>query len=74
VEICKKLSTECGVFFIIWRFPFPDALTPMKEIAWKKLVKMMNYLRATKDDVPCMSDNDTGTIKWHVDAALSTRT
>jgi hypothetical protein len=21
-----------------------------------------------------MSDNDTGTIKWHVDAALSTRT
>jgi hypothetical protein len=24
VEICKKFSTKCGVFFIIWRFPFPD--------------------------------------------------
>jgi hypothetical protein len=24
VEICKKISRECGVFFIIWRFPFPD--------------------------------------------------
>jgi hypothetical protein len=25
VEICKKFSTKCGVFLIIWRFPFPDA-------------------------------------------------
>jgi hypothetical protein len=32
---------------------------------------MMNYLKATKDDVPCMSANDTGTIKWHVDAAFA---
>jgi hypothetical protein len=24
VEICKKFSRKCGVFFIIWRFPFPD--------------------------------------------------
>jgi hypothetical protein len=30
VEICKKFSRKCGVFFIIWRFPFPDA-TPKKE-------------------------------------------
>jgi hypothetical protein len=29
---------------------------------------MMNYLKATKDDVPCMSANDTNTIKWHDDA------
>jgi hypothetical protein len=26
VEICKKFSRKCGVFFIIWRFPFPDGL------------------------------------------------
>jgi hypothetical protein len=38
---------------------------------WKKLVKMMNYLKATKDDVPCMSANDTSTIKLHVDAAFA---
>jgi hypothetical protein len=37
----------------------------------KKLVKMMNYLKATKDDVPCMSANDTGMIKWHVDATFA---
>ncbi len=30
---------------------------------WKKLMKMMNYLKATKDDVPSMSAIDTGTIK-----------
>jgi hypothetical protein len=36
----------------------------------KKLGKMMNYLKATKDDVPCMSANDTGMIKWHVDATF----
>jgi hypothetical protein len=24
VEICKKFSRKCRVFFIIWRFPFPD--------------------------------------------------
>jgi hypothetical protein len=24
VEIFKKFSRKCGVFFIIWRFPFPD--------------------------------------------------
>jgi hypothetical protein len=29
---------------------------------------MMNYLKATKDNVPSMSANDTSTIKWHVDA------
>jgi hypothetical protein len=37
---------------------------------WKKLVKMMNYLKATKDDIPSMSADDIGTIKWHVDATL----
>jgi hypothetical protein len=24
VEICKNFSRKCRVFFIIWRFPFPD--------------------------------------------------
>jgi hypothetical protein len=32
---------------------------------------MMNYLKATEDDVPCMSADDTGTIQWHVDAAFT---
>jgi hypothetical protein len=46
-------------------------VTEPNEGDWKKLVKMMNYLKATKDDVPCMSANDTSTIKWHVDAAFA---
>jgi hypothetical protein len=46
-------------------------VTEPNEGDWKKLVKMMNYLKATKDDVQCMSANDTGTIKWHVDAAFA---
>ncbi len=32
---------------------------------------MMNYLKVTKDDVPCISANDTGTIKWHADATYT---
>jgi hypothetical protein len=32
---------------------------------------MMNYLKATKNDVPSMSANDTNTIKWHVDATFA---
>jgi hypothetical protein len=32
---------------------------------------MMNYLKATKNDVPCISADDTGTIQWHVDAAFA---
>jgi hypothetical protein len=35
---------------------------------WERLAKMMNYLKPTEDNVPSMSANDTGTIKWHVDA------
>ena len=30
-------------------------VTEPNEGDWKKLLKMMNYLKATKDDVPCMS-------------------
>jgi hypothetical protein len=44
-------------------------VTEPNEGDWKKLVKMMNYLKATERDVPCMSADDTGTIKW--DAAFA---
>jgi hypothetical protein len=46
-------------------------VTEPNEGDWEKLAKMMNYLKAIKDDVPSMSANDTGTIKWHVDAAFN---
>jgi hypothetical protein len=46
-------------------------VTEPNEGDWEKLAKMMNYLKATKDDVPSMSANDTSTIKWHVDATFN---
>jgi hypothetical protein len=46
-------------------------VTEPNEGDWKTLVKMMNYLKATKDDVQCMSANDTGMMKWHIDAVFA---
>jgi hypothetical protein len=62
--LCKRgcQDIQPAIAFVATRVTEPN------EGDWKKLVKMMNYLKATKDDVPCMSANDTGTIKWHVDA------
>ena len=38
---------------------------------WAKLVKLMNFLKATENNVPCLYANDTQTIKWYVDAAFA---
>jgi hypothetical protein len=54
-----------SVTFMVTRVTEPN------EGDWKKFVKMMNYLKATKDEFPSMSANDTSTIKWHVDASFT---
>jgi hypothetical protein len=38
---------------------------------WFKLVRMMNYLKKTKDDVLRIEADDSQTIKWYVDAAFA---
>jgi len=38
---------------------------------WRKLVKVMNFLKATQDDVASMSADDSNSIKWHIDAAFA---
>jgi hypothetical protein len=65
--LCKRgcQDVQPAIAFMVTRVTEPN------KGDWKKLVKMMNYLKATKDDVPCMSADDTGTIKWHVDAAFA---
>jgi hypothetical protein len=66
--LCKhgrQDSIQPAIAFMATRVTEPN------EGDWKKLVKRMNYLKATRDDVPCMSANDTGTIKWHVDAVFA---
>jgi hypothetical protein len=65
--LCKRglQDIQPAIAFMATRVAEPN------EGNWKKLVNMMNYLKATEHDVPCMSANDTGTIKWHVDAAFA---
>jgi hypothetical protein len=46
-------------------------VTQPNEGDWKKHIKMMNFLKATKNDIPVMSCDDTNSIKWHVDAAFA---
>jgi hypothetical protein len=65
--LCKRghQDIQPAIAFMATRVTEPN------EGDWKKLVKMMNYLKATDHDVPCMSANDTVTIKWHVNAAFA---
>jgi hypothetical protein len=65
--LCKRgcQDIQPAVAFMVTRVTEPN------EGDWKKLVKMMKYLKATKDDVPYISADDTGTIQWHVDAAFT---
>ena len=41
------------------------------ESDWKKLVKFMNFLKATQDDVTKMSADDTQSATWMIDAAFA---
>ncbi len=38
---------------------------------WSKLIRIMYFLKATKDEVATMSADDTQTIKWHVDVSYA---
>ena len=44
--------------------------TKPNEGDWAKLVKIMNFLKATQNEVASMSADDTQSIKWYVDAAF----
>jgi hypothetical protein len=62
-SVVDRIYNQPAIAFMATRVTKPN------EGDWKKLVKMMNYLKATKNDVPSMSADDTCIIKWHVDAA-----
>jgi len=65
--LCKRARQDVqpAVAFLATRVTEPN------EGDWKKLVKLMNFLKATKDDILCTSADDTNTIKWHVDASFA---
>ena len=39
---------------------------------WKKLIRVMNYLKHTKDIILCLEADDTQNLKWYVDASFAT--
>jgi hypothetical protein len=47
-----------------------ESLNPMKEI-WKKLIKMINFLKATNNNIATMSADDSNSIKWYVNASFA---
>jgi hypothetical protein len=38
---------------------------------WMKLKKLLNFLKATQNDIAAVSADNTNSIKWHVDAAFA---
>jgi hypothetical protein len=65
--LCKRgcQDIQPAVAFLATRVTEPN------EGDWKKLVKMMNFLKATKDYFATMSADSSTTIKWHVDASFA---
>ncbi len=65
--LCKRGRQDIlpGIVFLSTRVTLPN------QGDWTKLVKLMNFLKATKNDVPRLFTNDTQTNEWYVDAAFA---
>ena len=65
--LCKRgrQDIQPGIAFLATRTTEPN------EGDWAKLVKIMNFLKATQNEVASMSADDTQSIKWYVDAAFA---
>ena len=65
--LCKRARQDLlpGIVFLTTRVKEPT------QQDWKKLVKLLNYLKATKNEIVKMSADDTQTIKWFVDSSFA---
>jgi hypothetical protein len=65
--LCKRARQDIqpGIAFLSTRTSEPT------EQDWAKLVKIMLFLKETRNDVTTMKADDTQTIKWHVDAPFA---
>ena len=65
--VCKRArpDIQTTVAFLTTRVSKPD------DDDWKKLRRLINYLRGTKDLVLTLSADGTWVIKWYVDAAYA---
>ena len=65
--VCKRARDDMQptVSFLCTRVKEPD------QDDWKKPLRMLQYLRATKNYVKTLSMDDTGVVKWWADAAFA---
>jgi hypothetical protein len=65
--LCKRARQDVlpGIVFLATRVKDPNHQD------WIKLIKILNYLKATKDDIVKMSADDSQTIKWYVDSSFA---
>jgi hypothetical protein len=65
--LCKRVKQNLlpGIVFLATRVKDPN------QQDYIKLVKLMNYLKATEDEIPKMSANNSQTIKWYIDSSFA---
>ena len=64
--LCKRArpNIEPGVSYLSTRTTKPD------ESDWAKLLRVMGFLKGTKDDVLTLEADDAQTLYWYIDAAF----
>ena len=65
--LCKRGRSDVqpGITFLSSRVQEPN------ECDWTKLVRVLVFLKTTKDDVLTLEADDTQTLTWYVDAAFA---
>jgi hypothetical protein len=65
--LCKRARQDIqpGIAFLATRTSEPN------EGDWMKLIKILTFLKKTRDVVTAMKADDTQSIKWYVDAAFA---
>jgi hypothetical protein len=65
--LCKRgrQDVQPAIAFLSTRTTEPN------ENDWKKLKKMLMFLKATQDEVMCLSADDSNSVYWTVDAAFA---
>ena len=65
--LCKRARRDIqpAIAFLSMKTTEPN------EDDWKKLKKMLLFLKATQDDVMCLSADDSNSVYWTVDAAFA---
>jgi hypothetical protein len=65
--LCKRgrQDIQPGIAFLATRLLEPN------ENDWRKLEKILNYLKATQNEVATLSMDNSGIIKWYVDASFA---